>query len=94
MWLSLFGIALFSMTTATTLGILISAAPKHPVIAYGISVTGLLIGSLPATIPSVKGFISNEIVLSVFTVICFAMLWFIMSPDKKTFKKEVKENVA
>ena len=94
MWLSLFGIALFSMTTATTLGILISATPKHPVVAYGISVTGLLIGSLPAAVPSVKGFISNEIVLSAFTIICFVMLWFVMSPDKKPVKKEVKENVA
>ena len=92
MWVSLVGIALFSMTTATTLGILISAMPKHPVVAYGISVTGLLIGSLPAAVPSVKGFISNAAVLSLFTVICFAMLYFIMSPDKISVKKDVKKD--
>ena len=82
MWVSLIGVALFSMTMATTLGILVSAAPKHPLMAYGVTTTGLLAGTIPAFYPAVNRFISNIGFLAVLTVVCFAALCYIMAPDK------------
>ncbi len=82
MWVSLIGVALFSMTMASTLGILVSAAPRHPLMAYGITTTGLLVGTIPAFYPAVNRFISNIGFLAVLTVVCFAALYYIMAPDK------------
>ena len=81
MWCSLMGIVLFSMTMATTLGILVTVFPQTPLIAYGITTMGLLTGILPVFSPTVLGFISNSVVLSVLNLICVVMLWLIMSPD-------------
>ena len=83
MWVSLVGIALFSMTTASTLGVLVSAVPEHPLTAYGVSVAGLLAGTLPVFFTPVKNFVSNAVFLSVLTVICFAALAYIMKKDVK-----------
>lgn len=80
---SLLGIALFSMTTAATLGILVSAAPEHPLIAYGMTTVGLVAGSVPAMIPAVHTWISQAIVLTVLSALCFAALWYMMTPDAK-----------
>ena len=82
MWVSLIGVALFSMTMASTLGILVSAAPKHPLMAYGVTTTGLLVGTIPAFYPPVKNFISQISFLAVLTLVCIAALYYIMSPDK------------
>ena len=83
MWVSLAGIAMFSMTMAATLGILVSAVPKHPLMAYGLTTTGLLAGTLPVFFPSVRSFISHGSFLTVLTAVCFAALCYIMAPDKK-----------
>lgn len=48
MLLSLIGVALFSMTMPVTVGILASAFPKRPGFAFGITTTGLFLGSAPA----------------------------------------------
>lgn len=89
MWISLIGVALFSMTMASTLGILVSAAPRHPLMAYGVTTTGLLVGTIPAFYPAVNNFISNIGFLAVLTVVCFAALYYIMAPDKN--KKQIIE---
>ena len=81
MWVSLVGIALFSMTMASTLGILVSAAPKHPLMAYGVTTTGLLAGTIPAFFPAVNKFISHVSFLAVLTLVCAAALYYIMAPD-------------
>ncbi|MBQ9604270.1 MAG: hypothetical protein IJR45_02550, partial [Firmicutes bacterium] len=83
MWVSLIGIALFSMTAASTLGILVSAAPEHPLIAYGVSVTGLLAGTLPAFYAPIKNVISGGVFITVLTAVCFAALAYIMKKDVK-----------
>ncbi|MBQ9605066.1 MAG: hypothetical protein IJR45_06605 [Firmicutes bacterium] len=83
MWVSLVGIALFSMTMAATLGILVSALPEHPLVAYGLSVSGLLAGTLPAFYAPVKNFVSNAVFLAVLTAVCFAALAYIMKKDVK-----------
>lgn len=47
MWLSLIGIALFSMTMAITLGGLFSVLNNSPGLAFGITTIGLFVGSFP-----------------------------------------------
>ena len=47
MWLSLIGVALFSMTMAITLGGLVSVLPQNPGVAFGITTIGLLLGTVP-----------------------------------------------
>ena len=86
MWISLTGIALFSMTMASTLGILVSAAPNRPLTAYGVTTTGLLVGTIPAFFPAVNKFISNISFLAVLTIVCIAALSYIMAPDKNKKK--------
>ncbi|MBR6401315.1 MAG: hypothetical protein IKS17_08890 [Firmicutes bacterium] len=87
MWVSLVGVAMFSMTMAATLGILVSAAPRHPLMAYGVTTTGLLVGTIPAFYPAVKRFISNVGFLAVLTLVCAAALYYIMAPDGKRAEK-------
>lgn len=84
---SLLGIALFSMTAATTLGILVSAAPEHPLTAYGMTTVGLVAGSVPAMIPAVHTWVSQAVVLTVLSAMCFAALWYIMAPDADCKKR-------
>lgn len=47
MWLSLIGIALYSMTMAVTLGGLLSVLRYSPGIAFGITTISLILGSFP-----------------------------------------------
>ena len=47
MWLSLIGVALFSMTMAITLGGLVSALPRNPGVAFGTTTLALLLGTMP-----------------------------------------------
>lgn len=82
MWLSLLAIMLFSMTMATTLGILVSVFPKKPLMAYGLTVAGLLFGSLfifiRPYIPWLYGGVSCCILMTAVT----AALAYIMKSDK------------
>lgn len=81
MMISLTGIALFSMTTASTLGILVSATPENPLIAYGMTTVGLLLGSLPAMYEGTRVFLSQNTVMTALSALCFAALWYIIPPD-------------
>lgn len=47
MWLSLLGVACFSMTMAITLGGLVSVMKSNPGIAFGVTTNGLLLGTVP-----------------------------------------------
>lgn len=87
MWISLAGIALFSMTMSSTLGILVSAVPEHPLMAYGVTTTGLLAGTLPAGSARVMNIVSRGSFLSVLTAVCFAALWYIMANDNTNKRK-------
>lgn len=86
MWVSLMGIALFSMTMASTLSILVSAVQGHPLMAYGVTTTGLFAGSLLVFLPNVKAFVSQGSVLTILTALSLAALWYIMNDDKKIKK--------
>lgn len=82
MWLSLIGVATFSMTMAVTLGGLVSVLPSNPGVAFGITTLGLLLGTLAVTVGLPDQFISNILicVLSVVSAIGFA---FCLKPGKK-----------
>jgi len=87
MIVSLTGIALFSMTTASTLGIMVSAAPDTPLVAYGMTTVGLLLGTLPMMFPITADIISQNWVLTLLSILCFLSLWYIMAPDKPNCMK-------
>lgn len=72
MWLSLIGIALFSMTMAITLGGLFSVIKTSPGLAFGTTTVCLFIGSLPTFFTNMPSqFICNilNIVMSVFATL-------------------------
>lgn len=48
MWLSLIGVAMFSMTMALTVGVIVSKIPDMPGLAFGITTVALFLGLLPA----------------------------------------------
>ena len=81
MWISLFAVTLFSMTMATALGILVSVFPDRPVTAYGISVAGLLFGSLFVFIRPFVPVLFSPVCCSVLMVLVFSALCFIMKRD-------------
>ena len=81
MWLSLIAVTLFSMTMATTLGILVSAYPDRPVTAYGITVAGLLFGSLFVFIKPYAPILFSPVSCTVLMILVFASLCVIMKRD-------------
>ena len=62
MWVSLIGIALFSMTMAIALGGIVSVLKSNPGTAFGITTLALFLGSLPVFfLPMPKGITMNVI---------------------------------
>ncbi|MBQ5310843.1 MAG: hypothetical protein ILP19_02215 [Oscillospiraceae bacterium] len=81
MWISLIAVTLFSMTMATALGILVSVYPDRPVTAYGITVAGLLFGSLFVFIRPYAPVLFSPVSCTVLIVLVFAALCLIMKRD-------------
>lgn len=73
MFISLFGIMLFSMTMAVTLGILVSTLKKTPGLAFGLTTIGLFLGTIPIFFIRFTTLLSNCILITVLTVICLIM---------------------
>ena len=65
MWVSLFGIMLFSMTMPITVAILVSAFPKMVGFAFGITTVGLFAGVFPAFFVQPKGLLAHQILVVV-----------------------------
>lgn len=87
MWLSLIGIALFSMTMAITLGGLFSVIKYSPGLAFGTTTVCLFIGTLPTFFMNMPSqIICNilNIVMSVFAT--FGIIYCIN--NKREWKKE------
>ena len=82
MVISLFAVTLFSMTMATTLGILVSVFPKTPVTAYGITVAGLLFGSMFVFIKPFCPVLFGPVVITLLMISVFCSLMYIMKRDK------------
>lgn len=86
MWLSLLGVACFSMTMAISLGGLVSVMPAHPGVAFGITTLGLLLGSAPTFLYAMPSRQVCDILIFVFSVLAAAGIWYCI--DSYTEKED------
>lgn len=78
---SLIGVMLFSMTMSITLGILVSVMPQSPGLAFGLTTTGLFIGTVPIFFFKLGTVVANCIMIGVLTVLCAACFLAVMRKD-------------
>lgn len=83
MYISLIGVMFFSMTMAITLAILVSAFPKNPGFAFGITTVGLALGSLPVFFVKISNVTINSILLIIASLLCLLVILKITRKDKK-----------
>ena len=81
MVISLFGVMMFSMTMAITLGILVSVLPETPGLAFGWTTIGLFLGTAPVFFFKFTTITANCIMIAVLTILCLILLWFIIRED-------------
>ena len=82
MFISLFGILLFSMTMSITLGLLVSVLKKTPGLAFGLTTIGLLLGTLPIFFIQIHSFLLNCIIIIFLSVMCFFIARQIIRKEK------------
>lgn len=83
MVISLVGVMLFSMTMAITLGLIVSAIPKTPGLAFGWTTIGLFMGTAPAFFVKFRTITANCIMIAVLTIMCLVLMWLIIREDPK-----------
>ena len=83
MTVSLVGVMFFSMTMAITLAILVSAFPKNPGFAFGITTVGLALGSLPIFFVKIDNIIANSIMIAIASILCLLVLLKISRKEKQ-----------
>lgn len=83
MTVSLIGVMFFSMTMAITLAILVSAFPKLPGFAFGITTVGLALGSLPVFFFRIDDLLINLIMIVVASILCLFIILKITRKEKK-----------
>lgn len=83
MIVSLFGVMLFSMTMAITLGLLTSVLKNAPGLAFGLTTIGLFFGTLPIFFIRIKTGLINSIMITCLSIICFMLAMIIIRKDKK-----------
>lgn len=83
MEISLIGVALFSMTMAVTLALIVSRLQHYPGIAFGFTTVGLFVGSLPFFFYRIQSVTVNDIIITLLTVPCVVILWIICAKPKK-----------
>ena len=83
---SLIGIAFFSMTMAVTLAIIVSRLPRFPGLSFGFTTVGLFLGTAPVFFFRILSFWVNCIVISVLSVMCTVILFFICAKPVKNQK--------
>ena len=81
MLVSLIGVMFFSMTMSVSLGILVSALPSAPGLAFGLTTIGLFLGAAPVFFFKIKSIALNCAMLSLLTVICLICLYFSIGKD-------------
>lgn len=74
MIVSLIGVMFFSMTMSITLAILVSALPKSPGLAFGLTTIGLFIGTAPIFFIKITNFTFNLILIIVLSLLCTIIL--------------------
>lgn len=82
MTISLFGIMMFSMTMAITLGVIVSELKKYPGVAFGFTTLGLFLGSLPVFVFRINSILINCIMVTVLTIACMIVLSIICRKDR------------
>ena len=78
MFISLFGIMLFSMTMSITLAIMVSVLKKNPGLAFGFTTIGLALGTLPIFFITIDNEIINTTILLILSFISFIILNYIL----------------
>lgn len=81
MMVSLFGVMMFSMTMAITLGILVSVMQETPGLAFGWTTIGLFIGTAPMFFFKFITTAANSVMIAVLSIVCVIFLWIIISGD-------------
>lgn len=93
MWLSLIGVALFSMTMAITLGGLVSVLPQNPGVAFGITTIGLLLGTVPPFFLKAPPRLFCNILIAALSVLAAAVLWYCLKKSPVSGGKTEKSIV-
>ena len=75
MIISLIGIMFFSMTMPVTLAITVSWLKTNPGIAFGLTTTGLFLGSMPLFFYKVDSLVLNYILLTSLTILSIIILY-------------------
>ena len=83
MYISLFGIMLFSMTMAVTLGLLVSTLKKAPGLAFGLTTIGLFLGTVPIFFFKFTTLLGNCLLISVLTIISLLIALKIIPKEAK-----------
>ena len=74
MWISLIGIAFFSMTMAVTLALIVSRLQSRPGVAFGFTTLGLFLGTLPFFFFRIQSVLINDLIISALTIPCVVIL--------------------
>ncbi len=77
MWLSLIGVALFSMTMTLTVGIIASKIPDMPGLAFGITTVALFVGVFPAFFIRPETLLEHQLtsgILNIIALLCLVKL--------------------
>ena len=82
MIVSLIGIMFFSMTMAITLAISVSAFPKTPGFAFGITTVGLALGALPIFFFRIDNMIINTVMIVAASIMCLFIILKITRKEK------------
>mgnify|MGYP003321614334 CR=1 FL=1 len=83
MFVSIIGVMLFSMTMAITLGGIVSAIPRNPGIAFGVTTIGLLLGTVPTFYVPMPGRNVCNILIVVMSLLAAVGIWYCMPVGKR-----------
>ena len=83
MIVSLIGITFFSMTTAVTLGMVISVIKVAPGAAFGITTGALFMGSVISWFVRSGSLTVNVLILVITSAVCFLLSLYILKPEKE-----------
>ena len=92
MLVSLIGVMFFSMTMAVTLALIVSCLRNHPGVAFGFTTVGLFLGTLPFFFFRIDSVLVNDIIISLLTLPCVAILFVICRRGQRSISKEQAVN--
>lgn len=88
MWLSLIGVACFSMTMPITLAGLVSVIPGNPGTAFGITTIALLLGTLPTFFFAIPGRRICDVLIIVMSLLAAAGFMYVLKGTNNKYRKE------